>query len=73
MMVKQVFRVLKMYCPTCPMRLEAIEDELPGIKRVKASYQKEQMIVEYDEGQVTETQIRQAVEAKGYGLEIKSA
>ncbi len=72
-MIKQVFRVLKMYCPTCPMRLEAIEDELPGIKRIKASYQKEQMIIEYDESQVTEAQIRQAVEAKGYGLEIKTA
>ena len=70
-MTKQVFRVLKMYCPTCPMRLEAIEDELPGIKRIKASYQKEQMIIEYDESQVNEAQIRQAVEAKGYGLESK--
>ena len=60
-----------MYCPTCPMRLEAIEDELPGIQRVKASYQKEQMIVEYDEAQVSEAEIRKAVEDKGYGLESK--
>jgi copper chaperone CopZ len=72
-MVKQVYRVLKMYCPTCPMRIEAIEDELPGIKRIKASYQKEQMIIEYDETVVTADQIRQAVEAKGYGLELKAA
>ncbi len=72
-MIKQVYRVLKMYCPTCPMRLEAIEDELPGIKRIKASYQKEQMIIEFDETLVSETQIRQAVEAKGYGLENKMA
>ncbi len=71
-MLKQTFRVLKMYCPTCPMRLEAIEDELPGIKRIKASYQKEQMIVEYDESKVTFDQLRQAVEAKGYGLEQKT-
>ncbi len=72
MIVKQVFRVLNMYCSTCPMRLEAIEDELPGIKRVKASYAKEQMIVEYEETIVTEAQIRTAVEEKGYGLELKT-
>ncbi len=61
-----------MYCRTCLMRLEAIKDELPGIKRVKASYQKEQMIVEYDESQLSVAQIRQWVEAKGYGLKTRA-
>ena len=48
------------------MRLEGIEDELPGIQRIRASYQKQQMEVEYDQSQVTEAHIRAAVEKKGY-------
>ena len=45
--------------------LEA-EDDLPGIKQVSASYQKGQMLVEYDETQVSEAQIVAAVKARGY-------
>jgi len=48
------------------MRLEAIEDELTGVNRVTASYRKQQMEVEYDEEQVTVTQIVAAVQKRGY-------
>ena len=48
-MLKQIFRVTDMHCTACVMRLEGLEDDLPGVKRVKASYQKQQMEVEYDE------------------------
>ncbi len=65
-MVKKVFRVDGMHCSNCPMTVESIEDDLPGIKQVSASYQKGQMVVEYDESRVSEAQILAAVEAKGY-------
>ncbi len=65
-MVKKVFRVDDMHCSSCSMRIESIEDDLPGIKQVSASYQKSRMEVEYDEGKVTEAQIIAAVAAKGY-------
>jgi len=48
------------------MHVESIEDDLPGIRRVKASYQKARMDVEYDETMVNETQIIDAVRQKGY-------
>jgi P-type Cu+ transporter len=68
-MIKTTFRVTGMSCPNCAMNVESIEDELPGIKAVLASYQKGRMEVEYDEHQVNETQILAAVEKHGYHAE----
>jgi copper chaperone CopZ len=65
-MVKKLFRVPNMHCSACVMRLEGLEDELAGIKRVTASYRKQQMEVEYDEAQVTDQQIIAAVKKQGY-------
>ncbi len=67
-MVKQIFRIPDMHCTACVMRLEGLEDELPGIRRVHASYQKQHMEVEYDETLITAAQIRAAVEKKGYTI-----
>jgi copper chaperone CopZ len=65
-MVKKVFRVPDMHCTACVMRLEAIEDDLAGIKQVTASYHKQQMEVEYDPAQVTDEQIIEAAKRRGY-------
>jgi copper chaperone CopZ len=48
------------------MKLESIEDDLPGIREINASYHKQQMTVEFDEMQVSEEQILAAVKKKGY-------
>ena len=65
-MIKKTFRVTDMHCTNCAMRIEEIEDDLPGIRQVSASYQKMQMIVEYDDSRVSEDQILEAVQKKGY-------
>ncbi len=65
-MVKKTYSVPDMHCTNCAMRLESIEDDLPGIKQISASYHKLQMIIEYDESQVSETEIIAAVKNKGY-------
>ncbi len=65
-MAKQLFRVSDMHCSACVMRLEALEDELPGVKRVTASYRKQQMEVEYDPVVVTPQDIMAAVKQRGY-------
>ena len=64
--MKKTFRVPDMHCTACVMRLEGLEDELAGVQRVSASYQKQQMQVEYDEKTVSEAQIIAAVKSKGY-------
>lgn len=65
-MIKQTFKIADMHCSNCAMKIEAIEDDLPGIKEVNASYTKQQMTVEYDENAVTVDEILAAVKKKGY-------
>ncbi len=65
-MARQTFSVTDMHCPTCVMRLEGLEDDLPGVKRVRASYQKQQMEVEYDEKKLSVAQIVGAIRRLGY-------
>ena len=55
-----------MHCTACVMRLESIEDLLPGIIQVTASFRKQQMEVAYDEALVDKTQIIAAVKQLGY-------
>jgi copper chaperone CopZ len=63
---KITYRVEGMHCSNCAMNIEGIEDDLPGIKQVSASYQKGQMLVEFDEAKVSQAQILAAVEKRGY-------
>jgi copper chaperone CopZ len=65
-MVKKTFRVSDMHCPNCVMRVESIEDDLPGVKQVSASYRKGQMVVEFDESKVDDAAIIAAVKKAGY-------
>ena len=48
------------------MKLESIEDDIPAIKRIDASYHKQQMTVEYDETKLTVEEIIAAAKRKGY-------
>ena len=48
------------------MTLESLEDTLPGVKEINASYHKLEMVIEYDESQLTDEQIIAAVKKKGY-------
>ncbi len=64
--MKTVFRVADMSCPNCAMHLEGLEDEVPGIKKVVASYKKQTMEVEFDESKLTLEQIIQAANTLGY-------
>jgi copper ion binding protein len=65
-MVKQVFRVTDMHCTNCVMRIEGLEDDLAGVQRVRASYKKQQVEVEYDDNQVRADQIVAAIQQMGY-------
>jgi len=65
-MIKKTFNIPDMHCINCSMKLESIEDDLPGIKEINASYHKQQMIVEFDETIISEDQIIAAAKKKGY-------
>jgi copper chaperone CopZ len=66
--MKKTYTISNMECPNCAMILESIEDKLPGIRQISASYHKGQMTVEFDEEKVSEAQILAEVEKKGYRL-----
>ena len=55
-----------MECPNCSMILERIEDKLAGVIMAEASYRKAEMVVEYNEAQLTEEQIKAEVKRMGY-------
>ena len=65
-MIKKTFQIPDMTCPNCAMKLESLEDTLDGVKEIHASYHKLEMVVEYDEGKLTEEQVVAAVKKKGY-------
>ena len=67
-MTKKTFKITDMHCPSCPMRLEGLEDTLPGIHKIRGSYQKQNLEVEFDEAVVSEEQIRGAIKKLGYTL-----
>jgi copper chaperone CopZ len=66
--MKQIYNVPDMHCPACSMLLEGIEDELPGIRRITASYHKQRLEVDFDETRVSEAQIVAAAGDLGYAL-----
>jgi copper chaperone CopZ len=65
-MVKKIFHVTDMHCSNCAMKIESLEDELPGIKSISASYQKGLLTVEFDEQLLSEADILTAVKRQGY-------
>ncbi len=65
-MLKRTYVIANMECANCAMILESIEDQLPGIEEIEASYHKGQMTVVFDETLVSEAEILAAVEKKGY-------
>jgi copper chaperone CopZ len=71
--MKKIFRVPDMECPNCAMHLEGLEDELPGVKYISASYKKQVMEVEFDETKLSVEEIIAAANALGYHPELTPA
>jgi len=67
-MTRTTFRVTNMHCSACAMTLEGMEDELDGVKRVSASYRKQEMEVEFDESKITVVQIVATAKDMGYDV-----
>jgi Cu+-exporting ATPase len=70
-MEKLTLVIKDMHCASCAIRIEGIEDELPGIKQISASYHQGSVKVEYEPQQVSEGEIRTAIEKLGYHINSK--
>ncbi len=65
-MVIKDFRVSDMICANCAMRLQGLEDDLPGVVEVRTSYRTQIMSVKFDRNRINESQIIEAVRMLGY-------
>ncbi len=63
---KVTLSVPDMHCPACVMRLLTLEDDVPGILQVEASYIKQKMDVRFDDTLITEAGIVEAAKKAGY-------
>lgn len=68
-MIRKIFRIRDMHCSSCVMKIEGIEDDLPGINLISGSYQKQQLVVDFDEHLVSEEMIITSIEKLGYHVE----
>ncbi len=69
--MRQCFRVPDMHCPSCVMRLESLEDRLPGLRAIQANYHQQRLVVEYDEHRLRLEALIEAAQALGYTLEME--
>lgn len=68
-----LLEVKDMHCSNCAMKLQSLEDDLPGVDTVDASYHSQKMKVVYDESVVTPEAIMEAVRKLGYTPEINKS
>lgn len=65
-MLKKKFQIHGMHCVSCAMSVDNAIEDLPGVKSATTQYARQVSEVEYDEQQVTETQIIAAIREAGY-------
>jgi copper chaperone CopZ len=54
----------------CAMKLEGLEDDLPGVKHASASYRQQRLEIEFDETRVSEAQVFAAIRELGYEVQV---
>jgi copper chaperone CopZ len=64
--MKKIFNVTDMHCTNCALKIDSLEDELPGVESVSASYVRAQVVVEFDPNRLTPEEIVAAIQRKGY-------
>ncbi|MDR3278809.1 MAG: heavy-metal-associated domain-containing protein [Oscillospiraceae bacterium] len=65
-MEKILLHVEGMTCGHCEIAVQDAVRKLPGIKKVKASKRKKEVLVSYDAALVTPEQLAGAIDATGY-------
>jgi copper chaperone CopZ len=66
--MKAIFSIEGMHCSNCAIVLESIEDELPGINIIIASYQKQNLIVRFEPDLIDIDDIINEINKKGYSI-----
>jgi copper chaperone CopZ len=65
-MAKITLQITDMHCSNCAILIESLEDELPDVHEIRASYPKSQVVVTYNENTMSSGEIIQALKILGY-------
>jgi mercuric ion binding protein len=60
-----------MDCATCPITIKAALSRVPGVSRVKVSYEKREAVIVYDDAQATPADLKKATADAGYPAMLK--
>jgi len=62
-----------MDCATCPITIKTALSKVPGVSKVKVSYEKREAVIVYDDAQATVADLKKATEDVGYPAMLKTA
>lgn len=62
-----------MDCATCPITIKTALTKVPGVAKVKVSYEKREAVIVYDDAKATVADLKKATEDVGYPAMLKTA
>lgn len=68
-MAKRTFSITGMTCAACARAIERSVSKVDGVKSASVNFATEKLTVEFDEGKVDLSRIKEAVEKVGYGVQ----
>jgi periplasmic mercuric ion binding protein len=61
-----------MDCATCPITIKAALSKVPGVSKVKVSYEKREAVIVYDDAKANVADLKKATEDVGYPAMLKT-
>ena len=68
-----LLNVPTMDCATCPITIKAALSKVPGVSKVKVSYEKREAVIVYDDAKTTVADLKKATEDVGYPAMLKTS
>jgi mercuric ion binding protein len=62
-----------MDCATCPITIKAALSKVPGVSKVKVSYDRREAVIVYDDARATVADLKKATEDVGYPAMLKTS
>lgn len=63
--------VPSMYCAACPISVRKALEKVPGVEKVKATYEPKEAVVTFDDGKTSVEMLLQATKRAGFPALVK--
>ena len=67
--MKKEFKVNGMHCKSCEMLIKDILEDEAGVKIADASFDKGNVVIEFDENEITPQKVVELLKKEGYKVE----